>query len=379
MNSAPPSPKDPTAPLAHQRALGAASTLAGQESPSARALVDEVQRQTSVAGLAAVTVHLPALQRKLAQAGASAYRTGHCVTALTDAVTVRLIALAMERLGPAPVDYVWVAAGSQGRSEQTALSDQDNCLVLDDGYDEALHGAWFGAFSRFVCDGLAACGYVHCPGGMMAMTDAWRQPRTRWAGYFRDWVDTPDPKALMLTCVFFDLRAIHGRADFLDLLRSELLARTRGNGLFLAHMVGNALLHRPPLGLFGGIAPVRGGEHPGTIDLKHKGTVPIVDLARLYALAGGIPQVNTHDRLEVAAACGEISPQSARELRDALELISGLRIAHQVRQLAQGRTPDNFLALEELSSAERSQLKHAFHVVQTVQEVLGQRYQVGRL
>src|SRR5690606_29623248 len=149
---------------------------------------------------------------------------------------VRLIQLAEAELGPAPVDYAWVAAGSQARSEQTARTDQDNCLVLDDAFDEDRHGAYFRAFSRFVCDGLAACGYVHCPGGMMAMTDRWRQPRHRWLQYFRHWTGEPEPEALMLTSVFFDQRAVHGRAALLDELRAEVLRRTEANTLFLSHL-----------------------------------------------------------------------------------------------------------------------------------------------
>ncbi len=73
-----------------------------------------------------------------------------------------------------------------------------------------------------------------------------------------------------------------------------------------------------------------------------------------------------------------MSPQSARDLRDALEFLSKLRIDHQARQMARGQAPDNFLALEELSNFERSHLKEAFSVVQTLQGVLGQRYQTGR-
>ncbi|MBE2261539.1 MAG: cyclic nucleotide-binding protein, partial [Burkholderiaceae bacterium] len=310
-------------------------------------------------------------------ADASAYSTGHIITAITDALTIRLIHLAETQLGPAPIDYVWVAAGSQARSEQTAKSDQDNCLVLDDRYDEAVHGDYFRAFSRFVCDGLAACGYIHCPGEMMAMTDKWRQPRQRWLQYFHNWVDRPDPMALMLTCVFFDLRAIHGKAEILDSLRAEVLQRTKGNSLFLAHMVSNALKHRPPLGMFGNISLIRSGENARTIDLKHSGIVPIVDLARVYALAGGISAVNTQDRLDACGNSGEVSAKSARDLRDALEFLAGLRIAHQARQMQQGQAPDNFLALEELSNFERSQLKEAFGVVQTLQGVLGNRYAGG--
>lgn len=180
----------------------------------------------------------------------------------------------------------------------------------------------------------------------------------------------------MLTCVFFDLRFVYGRSALLDDLRRDVLARTRGNGIFLAYMVGNALSHQPPLGLFGKLTTARSGEHRDTIDLKQRGVVPIVDLARVYALAGGHEAVNTHDRLQVAAASGEVSEQSARDLRDALEYLAATRIRHQVRQVESGKSADNFLALGELSNFERTQLKDAFAVVQALQSVLGQRYRM---
>jgi CBS domain-containing protein len=155
-----------------------------------------------------------------------------------------------------------------------------------------------------------------------------------------------------------------------------VLQRTRGNSLFLAHMAGNALQHQPPLGLFKGISTIRSGEHKGTIDLKHSGVVPIVDLARVYALAAGDSAVNTHERLLGAAAGGAISEQSARDLRDALEFLAFMRIQHQARQMAAGEKPDNYLRLDELSNFERTQLKDAFAVVQSLQNVLGQRYRM---
>ncbi|WP_157263438.1 putative nucleotidyltransferase substrate binding domain-containing protein [Azohydromonas aeria] len=351
-----------------------ATDITEQHSTSAVYLAGEVHKQTTLQGLVEVAGRVKALQRNLAAAQASACSTGHIVTAVTDAVTTRLLQMAEAQLGPAPVDYAWVAAGSQARSEQTARSDQDNCLVLDDRYDEAAHGAYFRALAAFVNDGLNACGYVHCPGEMMARTDEWRQPQWRWAEYFRRWTEEPEPRALMLTCVFFDLRAIHGRAELLDSLRAQVLRQTQGNRIFLAYMVGNALKHRPPLSLFGGIATVRAGKLRDAVDLKHSGIVPIVDLARIYALAGGHEAVNTYARLEVAAQSGEISEQSARDLRDALEFMAGLRIRHQAQQTRQGQAADNMLSLSELSNFERSQLKDAFAVVQTLQSVLAQRY-----
>ena len=341
---------------------------------SAVSLAGAVHRQDSVPALAALAAQVRQMQRRLAAAGTSAQRTGELVTAMTDALTQRLLHLGEVQFGPPPVPYAWVAAGSQARAEQTAKSDQDNCLVLDDAYEPGRHGDYFKSLAGFVNDGLDACGYVYCPGEMMARTDAWRQPQRQWLAYFDEWTRKPEPKALMLTCVFFDLRCIHGSAALLETLRQQVLNRTRGNSIFLSFMANNALLHRPPLSLFGGISTQASGGHRDTVDLKHGGIVPIVDLARVYALAGGHAAVGTHERLRAAAGQGEISAQGARDLSDALEFLGRLRLRHQALQMERDEPADNMLSISELGHFERDQLKQAFGVVQTLQAVLAQRY-----
>jgi CBS domain-containing protein len=351
-----------------------ATDVMKRHTTTAVSIASDIHAQTTVQGLATESTRVRALQQTLAAGQASAYATGRIITTITDAITSRLLALAQGQLGPPPVPYAWVAAGSQGRCEQTARSDQDNCLVIHDAYDEAAHGEYFKALAHLVNHGLNDCGYVYCPGDMMARTDAWRQPRRRWAEYFARWIGQPEPQALMLTSVFFDQRCVDGSADLLDGLRAEVLRTTRGNRIFLAHLVTNALMHRPPLSLFGGISTVRHEEFKDAVDLKHSGIAPIVDLARVYALAVGHAAVNTYDRLSIAADGGEIPAQAARDLRDALQLIGGLRLQHQSRQLAQGLPADNFLSLSELSHFERTQLKDAFQVVAQLQSVLEQRF-----
>ena len=363
-----------------QRLVGmvTATDLTRQQSTSPVYLARDIHRQTTLEGLVDIGRQIKGLQKKLSAANTSAYNTGHIITAITDGLTLRLIQLAEAELGPPPIPYVWVAAGSQGRCEQTAKSDQDNCMVLDDAYEPTLHGDYFKTLARRVCDGLAACGYIHCPGEIMAMTDAWRQPLHVWRQYFQRWTETPDPKALLMSSVFFDLRAIHGQLELLQVLRQEVLSRTPNQSLFLAHVVNNALKQRPPLNLFGNISLVRSGEHAGTVDLKHQAIAPIVDLGRIYALAAGLHAVNTGDRIEKASKLGELSEQGSRDLRDALAFVSSRRITHQTQRMQQGLEPDNFLRLEELSNFERDHLRDAFSVIQSLQDVLGQRYQSGR-
>ncbi len=363
-----------------QRVVGmvSSSDVAERHSTSAVVLAIEIYRCDDIEGLQRVTRRVRDLQCDLAAADATAQATGRVITAITDALTIRLLQLAEAQLGAPPVPYAWVAAGSQARREQTARTDQDNCMVLSDDYDAAMHGAYFEALARQVCDGLDACGYVHCPGEMMAMTDRWRQPLAQWQQYFRGWTQAPEPKALMLTCVFFDLRCVHGDAALLDGLRHGALQGTRANSIFLAHMANNALQRRPPLSLFGRISAARSGEHRGTIDIKLLGIAPIVDLARIHALAAGLEAVSTDERLAQGGQGTGMSEQGARDLREAFEFLAALRIRHQARQMRDGLAPDNHVPLQALSNFERAQLKDAFKVVADMQEALGQRYHVGR-
>jgi CBS domain-containing protein len=245
---------------------------------------------------------------------------------------------------------------------------------MDDNFDPDTHGEYFRELTRYVCDGLDACGYIYCPGEMMAITDKWRQPLQTWKSYFNKWIDQPEPMALMLTCVFFDLRCVHGNVNLFRELREYVLKKTRGNRIFLAHMVGNALKHQPPLGFFRNFVLIRGGEHDQTFDMKHNGIIPIVDLARVYALAAGSEAVNTQHRLSEVAQGGEVTADSARDLSDALEFISFMRIKHQAQQIRNDIKPDNFMSPDDLSHFDRNHLKDAFTVVRTMQNVLGQRY-----
>jgi CBS domain-containing protein len=341
-------------------------------------LVGDIHKRSDADGLREVLSHIPDLVHQMAESGATAHNIGHIVSTLTDAATVRLIQIAEAALGPPPVPYAWAAAGSQGRHEQTAQSDQDNCLILDNAYDEALHGEYFSRLSKMVCDGLNTCGYVYCPGEMMAMTGQWRQPLATWKRYFSKWIEEPEPKALMLSSIFFDLRFVHGEVGLFNALQDLVMEKCAKNKIFLAYMAGNALTHQPPVGFFRNFVLIRGGDHNHTLDMKHTGVVPIIDLARVYALSAGVKTVNTHERLMQAMERKAISQDGAMDLRDALEFISLTRLRHQARKIRAGEKADNYLEPEALSSFERSHLKDAFGVVKTMQAAMANTYQAGR-
>ncbi|RJE81862.1 DUF294 nucleotidyltransferase-like domain-containing protein, partial [Paracoccus onubensis] len=332
---------------------------------SASALLRDIAQAKTVGEMAETTGRIPGLLAQMVRAHQRHEIVTRMITDITDAVTRRLLEMAEARLGPAPAAWAWAACGSQGRQEQTGISDQDNCLILAEASDPA--DPYFESFARFVCDGLNECGYVYCPGDMMAVNPRWRQPRDVWRGYFRDWIARPDPEAQMLASVMFDLRAIGGDASLLRGLQTETLELAARNSIFVAHMISNALRHRPPLGLIGGFATIRHGAYRDHIDMKLGGVVPVNDLARVYALQGRLTPVNTRARLQDAEAKGIISGSGGRDLIAAYDLIQTARLENQAALILSGRAPDNFLLPADLPDFERSHLRDAFVVVRGMQ------------
>ncbi len=340
------------------------------QSVSSAELVRRVASATTPEDMAQVTSEIPRLLLQLTASGNRHDVVTRLITDVADTATRRLLALAEEQLGPPPVPYLWLACGSQGRQEQTGVSDQDNCLMLDDAVTED-QMPYFEQLARLVCDGLNTCGYVYCPGDMMATNPRWRQPERVWRQYFAGWIANPDPEAQMLASVMFDLRPIGGAAKMFDAFRTETLKSASQNSIFVAHMIANSLKHAPPLGLLRGFATIRTAEHRHSLDMKLNGVVPIVDLGRVYALQAHLPEVGTRARLLAAESAGVLSTSGGRELRDAYDLIAETRLKHQAEQIRSGGSPDNYLVPASLSDFERSHLRNAFVVVKTMQSALG--------
>ena len=344
--------------------------LTRAQAMSSAELVGRVSSAATAAEMAKATAEIPKLLAQLVGSGSRHEVVTRLITDIADAATRRLLAMAEDQLGPPPVPYVWVACGSQGRQEQTGVSDQDNCLILSDEAT-AEHDGYFSALATFVCDGLDACGYFYCPGDMMATNPRWRQPLKVWRGYFDGWIAKPNPEAQMLASVMFDMRPIGGEAALFEALQAETLKNASKNSIFTAHMISNSLKHAPPLGLLRGLATIRSGEHRNRLDLKLNGVVPVVDLGRIYTLRGQLKPANTRARLEAAQEAGVLSATGGADLLDAYDLIAEMRLEHQAAQVKLGEKPDNFLDPAALSDFERSHLRDAFVVVKTMQSSAG--------
>jgi len=100
----------------------------------------------------------------------------------------------------------------------------------------------------------------------------------------------------------------------------------------------------------------------------------LADVIRVHALAVGSRARNSFERLDDILSAGILPDGKAQDLRDALEYIYMVRIAHQAKDIEHGDAADNNIEPDNLSSFERRNLKEAFQVLSGAQNFLKYRY-----
>jgi CBS domain-containing protein len=320
-----------------------------------RGLIDRLEDTRAIGDYAGRIV---ALAKTLFEAGLGALQISQIVSGLNDTLVKRLVQLAEQALGRAPTTYAWIVFGSEGRMEQTLLTDQDNALIFTAGSNECL--SYFGALSKRVVDGLIQAGFPPCPGGFMATN--WYKPLAQWCELFDHWIRLPEPQALLDAAIFFDFRAVAGNLSLEPL--EKIIASAQNEKRFLTHMLNGALAFYPPLGFFDRLR-----SEGGKIDIKKSGIAPIVGLARVAALGVGSLERSTLERLVRAGKSGALLNQDdASALREIFTFLLHLRLRQQLAALQANRPLDHNVHLNALSTLERRHLKEGFVMIRRIQE-----------
>lgn len=296
------------------------------------------------------------------------------ISSLNDLLTWQVIELIAGQFDLPYVPWCWLVFGSEGRLEQTLATDQDNGLIFiaDSEEQAATLREAFLPFARSVNEALDVCGFPLCKGQIMASNPQWCLSGDEWRAAFSNWLESPQPEALLNSSIFFDFRALYGQESLANDLRSWLLGRASAYPIFLRAMVENTMNWQSPLGWWRGFRYDADKDFPHTIDLKKHGSRPFVDAARIYALAKRIPETNTIERLRVSGELSGMAAEQMAALAAAFQHIQRLRLEHQVNGSAAGMSnridPDNLHELDRLI------LKESFKQVQNLQRRLAREY-----
>ena len=262
-----------------------------------------------------------------------------------------------------------IVMGSEGRSEQTLRTDQDNGLILAQPVDaEVLE-----RFRQDFTNALDSFGFPPCPGNVMVQNPLWSKTLDDYVAEFRRWLALPDQNAHMNVAIFFDATAVAGDAALLDTAKAALIGMVRGEQAYLAHFARAVDAFGTPIGLFNNLITAEGKGD--ALDLKKGGVFPIVHGVRCLAIERGIVAVSTAKRIDLLTEAGALSADFARELTQALQFLMTLRLDRQLAATA--GTSGSLVRPADLSSMERDLLRDAFQVVKLFREIIRRHFNLG--
>lgn len=330
------------------------------------ALLQRLAQEEDLSSLLGYQEQLKTIVQQMFAAGFAVQAITRQVSLLNDALTRNLLRRAEQHLGPPPCPYAWLALGSEGRTEQALLTDQDNALA----YQDPSAKDYFIALAQQVLKGLLQAGFPPCPGGFMA--DRWCFSLAEWESRFDQWMAAPEGETLLEAQIFLDFRSIAGGLSLEPL--HHRLRRASKNRPFLTALARSVLVFTPPLGLLNRIR-----FEDGTVNLKKGGLAAIVGLARVYGLEAGSLARPTLERLKAAAEARVMPKEEAEDLSEAFLFLSHLRLRHQLLALAQGKPPTNRVAQAALTPRELHMLRQVFLRVRQAQQALAGRFRLQGL
>lgn len=249
--------------------------------------------------------------------------------------------------------------GSEGRGEQILKTDQDNALLLRDGYHCQNLAEIVACFSTE----LLGFGYPPCPGHIMVTNPLWCQPVAGFRDTIRHWLFDGDPDGSMNLAIFVDAHPVSGDATLLSAVRSHALNLIAGNDIFLARLADAVNQFKEPGSSWWSRLTDLFGSSVKTFDLKKLGTFPIVHGARALALERRLDELSTVERLRALANQQFLSAELARDLTETLHFMMTLKLRNNLRQIALGQSVSNLVKLADLSTLDRQLLKNSLAVI----------------
>jgi CBS domain-containing protein len=333
----------------------------------------QIDNATSLDALAGAAAQIDRVVTVLFRSGTRVGLVAHLVQQLN----ARLFLRAWQLIAPPELvaNSCLFVMGSEGRGEQLLKTDQDNGLILRDGYTppqdlDAICERFSQALGRF--------GYPPCPGGIMLSRPLWRRSASAWAQQLQDWVWRPEGEALMHLAIFLDAHAVAGDAALLDAARAHLLTlATDHEGL--QSRFAAAIDAFGPGGPSWWSRLFSPGAAPEPWHIKKEGLFPLVHGVRSLALAHRVEATGTTDRIEALVARGALSPGEGEDLAEALQVLMALRLKAGLAEREQQRPISGTVMPGQLGSLDRDLLKDALGVVKRFQQMLRTRFHLGVL
>ncbi|PUV23545.1 DUF294 nucleotidyltransferase-like domain-containing protein [Sphingobacterium athyrii] len=313
--------------------------------------------------------NVPEIIHQLLGRGVNAEIANQVITTVADSIALKVIEKVIGEIGEPPAKFVFMVTGSEGRKEQTLMTDQDNAIIYEDKANEQreLVRDYFLRFASQVSDHLNTIGFSYCTGGYMASNPEWTHSLSHWKNNYKKWIEESIPENAIKFSTFFDCRRLYGDQEIIDQLKEFLnIELQRPNDRFFAFIAKNALQYEPPLTFFKAIKTQTIGSSE-VFNIK-KAMTPIVDLVRVYALKNRIYEENTGGRLKQLLDLGVFTQEQYEELHQSYYYLMSIRLKNQANQIRIAKlSPNNYVPMDSLTNIEKATIKEIFKTINNFQ------------
>ena len=293
------------------------------------------------------------------------------IARLVQQLNARLFERAWRQIAPADLvaNSCLFVMGSEGRGEQLLKTDQDNGLVLRDGYEPPVD-------LQAICERFSATlgdfGYPECPGRVMVNNTQWRKGAGEFAQMVRQWLIMPDGDSLMNLAIFMDAHAVCGDAHLLEDVQGALMKLATDNDAMLNRFAAAIDAFGSSTGWWNRLLGL--GEDEQRLNLKKEGIFPLVHGVRSLALAHRVTETSTAGRITALVAGGHLAADMGADLTDSLHFFMGLKLKAGLAELDTGKPVTGAVDLARLSSLDRDLLKDTLGVVKRFKALLRHRF-----
>jgi PAS domain S-box-containing protein len=324
-------------------------------------LIKEVNDAETVESLKKIHNKIPVLVKILLESGSRVRNITYLISTVTDAITHRLVEFAIEEMGEPPAEFAFLALGSEGRREQTLVTDQDNAIVFEDMPNDkfAQVNRYFLYFGKKINLWLDKIGYQYCKGDVMAGNPQWCQPVSRWKNYFSEWINQKSEEGLLGVAVFFDFRIVYGTDKYADELRRHINKMIDGKRTFFRLLANEVSKYKIPTDIFKDNGPETTAGITESFNIKNV-ISPLVDFIRVYSIQNHVSESNSLLRLEKMLRMKVIPEEEYHEIENIYSRMMEIRFRSHVNAILDNKSPDNMVTRDELTVIEQTMIRKTF-------------------
>lgn len=338
-------------------------------------LIKEIKRSQSPKDLKLIRERLTNLIQKGIQKSIPLSHINNIAGEINLAIIKRAIELSILDLGSPPARFAWLSIGSQGRKEQLLLTDQDSILVFEDVTADKYRDVkdYFLKLGKRACAILEKVGYELCPNGQMGSNMLWCKSLTDWTKQYDSWMNTPGENSNDLSSIFFDFEIAFGEQKIETAIENVIFNNIKNNALFFDFLGNDALRKNSPLSFFKKFNVEEEGINKDKFDIKTRALMPLIDGARLFILSNNIRGVNnTYMRFKQLAIIDPKNSGIYLNCAEAFLTLSKFRTLEGLKNDNSGQ----FINLQELSKADKENLKNALAPMDDLEELIKNKFQL---